>query len=244
MENRRRKKSKEPEIDIENEDSWEQELRTRRELAEKAIEYGIERRKERLKNMDPKDISILQRIRQDAEEILRRRAEEQKYADKDKQDLTYPQPKPTYVEREEVIPDIKEMTQSNDEGITVNKDDPDKLEKQEEENNEEKKPKKKKSEKAILKMLDLKPVKQDPKPSESEKPTTTEPPKIETTTTTAASYKDTVLRFQELFSKIKGSVSKKNRKKLKKHKRALKRGKGREKPNRLLENLSLRFSVP
>ena len=76
-ENKRRKKNQ-PELLPEDEDGWEQELRIRNELAEKAIEHGIQQRKERIQNPDPnRPLSVLQRIKQDAEEILRRRAEEE-----------------------------------------------------------------------------------------------------------------------------------------------------------------------
>ncbi|KAL8612015.1 hypothetical protein ACOMHN_045370 [Nucella lapillus] len=66
-----------------NEDSWEHELRIRRQLADRAAEYGLQKKKERLANPDPyRPLSVLERIHKDAEEILQRRAQEKEYLKK------------------------------------------------------------------------------------------------------------------------------------------------------------------
>lgn len=67
--------------DVEEEDGWEQELRYRQELADNNILLGIEKRRERKERADATgELTLLQRIHQDAIEILRRQAEERNNA--------------------------------------------------------------------------------------------------------------------------------------------------------------------
>ena len=60
----------------EHTDGWQYELKVRNELADKAIEYGIEQRKLRLQNPDPhRPLALSERIKRDAEAILQKRRE-------------------------------------------------------------------------------------------------------------------------------------------------------------------------
>ncbi|XP_076469498.1 uncharacterized protein LOC143299889 [Babylonia areolata] len=62
------------------EDGWGEELRIRQDLADRALQYGAEKRRQRLANPDPdRPLSVLDRIHKDAEEILRRRAQEKEF---------------------------------------------------------------------------------------------------------------------------------------------------------------------
>nr|KAG5708498.1 hypothetical protein BaRGS_026225 [Batillaria attramentaria] len=78
---KRRKQVEGTDIDEEEEDGWEQELRFRRELAANNIKIGIERRRERKARAEANgELTLLQRIRQDANEILKRQQEEKNNA--------------------------------------------------------------------------------------------------------------------------------------------------------------------
>ena len=232
---KRRKKDNQLDLTPDNEDSWDQELRIRSELAEKAIEYGIQQRKERMRNPDPnRPLSVLQRIKQDAEEIIRRRAEEEMQRKQASRENASTRRETKEEEEEERVEEEEEEKEEEEE-----------VEEVETEGKESKK-ERRKTEKAIRQLLNLGVGKKDKAlkkfniASSDRSVTHADPTQADATQTNATQanatqadaapanatqareavpdYDESILRFGA--PSLKGKAARIDRKKMKKHNKA------------------------